>query len=229
MLLIPKHIYTLISTIESELHKKETPSARFYLSDIQDIKRSIAGLSHAEYNHLHLRLMLMHIQKIIKIAKDAHLYAGISEIRRFTNEVLVDERLIHYLNLLNMEDNDLSKSARALSQFISTIPNSLEPELAKCDYKEFRLITTIDTWRKAKSMAGIDVNIAGVKSDKIKIYFVLQKNYHSVYPKKAFEDLKNEYQNNTGCFEQDDFGTLKEAFDTWFHVGDKGIYYVYFG
>ena len=23
--------------------------------------------------------------------------------------------------------------------------------------------------------------------------------------------------------------TLKEAFDTWFHVGDKGIYYVYFG
>jgi thermostable 8-oxoguanine DNA glycosylase len=66
MLLIPKHIYTLISTIESELHKKETPSARFYLSDIQEIKRSIAGLSHAEYNHLHLRLMLMNIQKIIK-------------------------------------------------------------------------------------------------------------------------------------------------------------------
>ena len=46
---------------------------------------------------------------------------------------------------------------------------------------------------------------------------------------KAFENLRNEYQNNTGCFEQDDFGTLKEAFDTWFHVGDKGIYYVYFG
>ena len=171
----------------------------------------------------------MNIQKIIKIAKDAHLYAGISEIGKFTNEVIVDERLIHYLNLLNMEENDISNSARALSKFISTIPNSLEPELANCDYKEFRLITTIDTWRKAKSMAGIDVNIAGVNSDKIKIYFVLQKNYHSVYPKKAFEDLKNEYQNNTGCFEQDDFGTLKEAFDTWFHVGDKGIYYVYFG
>mgnify|MGYP003297085446 CR=1 FL=1 len=71
MLLIPKHIHTFIATIESELHKKNSNSARFYLSDIQEIKRAILGLSYADYSHIQLRIMLLHIQRIINIAKDA--------------------------------------------------------------------------------------------------------------------------------------------------------------
>ncbi len=229
MLLIPKHIHTFIATIESELHKKNSNSARFYLSDIQEIKRAILGLSYADYSHIQLRIMLLHIQRIINIAKDAEIYAGIPKVGKFTHEVLVDERLIHLLNRLNMENNDLKPSALAVSKFITSVPNNLEPELANCDYREFRLITTKENWMKAKSLPGLEVNLKDTngKPNKIKIFFTLQKNFHTVYPKQAFEDIKDRYQNNTGCYDQDDFGTIKEAFDMWFHVGNKGTYYIY--
>lgn len=229
MLLIPKHIHTFIASIESELHKKSSNSAHFYLSDIQEIKRALLGLSHADYSHIQLRIILLHIQRIINIAKEAEIYVGIPEVTNFTHEILIDERLIHLLNQLNMDNDDLKSSALAISNFIATIPNKLEPELANCDYKEFRLVSNKENWMKIRSLPGLEVKLKDTngKPNKIKVYFTLQKNFHTLYPKHIFEDIKNKYQNNTGCYDQDDFGTIKEAFDMWFHVGSKGTYYIY--
>lgn len=236
MRFIPKHITNFINQLETELLITASSKSDFYLSELHyltsSFERAKDSLLYADY----LVEMIELTSELLSIAENAYLHAGIEKIPMFANEITIDEELIHLLNHFSFVDSEFKDDFASLTDFITKQPTALSSKenasavelQTLCDYKEFKLVSDSRDWKNITSKGGIELHLFDSRSSCIRIFFVCESTGNSHFPKGFLKIAKQHLLEKYSYKNDIDFDNIREAFEMWFHIGNKGTYFIYF-
>lgn len=222
-MIIPTHIWSYIQRVENELQREyektreiEITVARIKVQKIrEELMQEELAISADKMGYENI---FSKLQEISRLANEFLIYPALA---RIYIEVNFSPDVIYALNRTYPESPDLKKEIRKMAHFfnaIKEIPNgSLTNDDAEADYREFKLLITMEEW----------VCIARKRKTKVlKLHF---KEVHVAieYTETLLQDrIKFLGYEKWKKFEYE-LGNYKKMAEKWLRVGRTCTYYIY--
>ncbi len=240
MIFIPKHISDLLTNLKSKLAMDPiSPTNRFYYHELCEIERKFENFSTNASKSRDTFVEIMTLTRcIISLVNQISEYTFVQKNPSLIWNVEIDSDLKNKINLAQSINPSLRNELEALSNFIRNQPSTaLDCIDSTCDFKEFKLLPISDDGRMTElsriekqfgqTAICIDHLPETGKLNQIELWFFEEITGSSYKPtgiaKKVKEHLMNAYEFET----EDDFDAIRDAFEMWFKIGKKGIYYVF--
>lgn len=240
MIFIPKHISDLLTHLKSKLSIDPiSPTNRFYYNELREIERDLNNYSSNTFHDKDLFVEIMKIaERIISLENQVSEYTFVPKKPSVIWDVEIDSDLKNKINLAQSTSPSLQYDLEGLALFIRNQPSTaLDCIDSFCDFKEFKLLPISGDGRIAelsrieksfgKSAVCIDHLPETGELKRIELWFFEETTGSSYKPTGIAKEVKQHLMKVYEFETEDDFDAIRDAFELWFRIGRKGIYYVY--
>ena len=227
-MIVPQHVFSILEKLEKELEEqrkefRQDIPTNYHLAQVKRAQEELKVQSHQQYNSKYYYSDMMELMyDVVRASKILDEEAA----QRIFEEVSIEPELIYALNQANLVHPYMVKELNLMSDFLKAAANLSWGHIDReARFREFKLVKTKEQWNRYLKKGGYDLganfqNAYNFKHLRICYVPTQAPSYLTGVAEKAYQRLVSE-------FGEEGFDKYKEAFELWFRIGTKGIYYIY--